>query len=74
MKQNFNNFPLYTRINSVYIHIIEGGNGVAGEIEKKTEGKGRPALYSRNCPACGALCGYWAEGLPASKAKGLLCW
>ena len=39
MKQNFNNFPLYTKINSVYIHIIEGGNEVAGEIENQGEKK-----------------------------------
>jgi hypothetical protein len=41
MKQNFNNFPLYTKINSVYIHIIEGGNGVAGEVENQGEKNGK---------------------------------
>jgi hypothetical protein len=40
MKQNFNNFPLYTKINSVYIPTIEGGNGVAGENKEKRYEKG----------------------------------
>ena len=48
MKQNFNNFPLYTKINSVYIHTIEGGNEVAGENKEKRYEKGDTTMRDIN--------------------------
>ena len=57
MKQNFNNFPLYTKINSVYIHIIEGGNEVAASRHARGGllSTRRIARSAAHCAAAGLI-------------------